>query len=662
MTETEVGKGRGRGFALVLLLLSAPVAFAPSLVAKMAALRPVIDPARVYFSDQQPLLLYLVLPLGLLGATTVVLGPGLVLARLLRRGPLAPERLLVDALGWTAVVALVLLLAGGLRDLGFGPRALVLLVLAALGPLLLLWRRLPGPEARLVGVRGFFLWVVLPALLLGAVVAPKIFWEAVNGDGAHAYEATRLLLHGRSPFFPAGAGTISNYPGPNSLLQGFLGAPFLVLLGEDVAGLRWLAILALAGLVSVIRLLLPEDLRRHAGPNILIWVVLLAVFSALGWSAGYDAYAADLALPAAQDLLLVTFFLAAFTAFVRGERRRFLAFAFLTLTCSPGGGLLLLFLPPARLLARGPRPWRESLELLGLVLLAVLAQALLGQVAQRYWGMEKGGEHGLMALLRKLRFVDLGDWRRWLWLVPGGLFPLAIFFRFGRANREARTLALVGLASFLFYYPLLKTNLHYFAPAMILPLAAFLLARRTALGRPGFLGCLALGLAALLLSLPTSTRIGEVARLVGEDLDLGGQDGYDRLDPAAYAAVDLVPLLIPAEHEVGVPAAFLGISPLAIAYHSRRAPVAVDKNLSIRSVIAPVPPDGREIGRDAAFVARVRDPEAWEKMRRRRLPDCRGQAFLLVDRERLFGSHELERAPGVMDLGKLRDILTGASR
>ena len=37
-------------------------------------------------------------------------------------------------------------------------------------------------------------------------------------------------------------------------------------------------------------------------------IALVASTLALGWSAGYDPYSADIALPAAQDILLVAFF------------------------------------------------------------------------------------------------------------------------------------------------------------------------------------------------------------------------------------------------------------------------------------------------------------------------------------------------------------------
>ncbi|MCB1282532.1 MAG: hypothetical protein KDB18_13500, partial [Salinibacterium sp.] len=380
------------------------------------------------------------------------------------RGPCDLDRLVVNGmfLGLVATAGYGALGGWMHDDETFrGAGTLVLAVSAALALLVLKTSAGQDPPPG-SGGRAFGLAVVFPVLLIATLSAPKIFWEQATGDGAHSFEAARLLLHGRSPFFPRAAGAIANYPGVSSMLSGLQAVPFLSLMGETIAAPRLTMLLNLGFLAAALRLHLAPVLRNRLSINLLMWGALVATYLALGWSASYDAYSADLALPASQDLLLLAGVVATLDAWRRREWMRFCGFCFVTLTVSPGAALLLIFLPLARVLASGPGTGAALVRLVFALGVAFALHAGLAWLATRYWGQEAGAEYQSRAMLSRLRYLDFGDPRRWLWLIPGGLFPLAVYFRLCRIGVEARTIAGLGALSFVFYGLLIRTNLHYF--------------------------------------------------------------------------------------------------------------------------------------------------------------------------------------------------------
>ncbi len=640
---------------LLLLALLAPLLLVGDLIDRMTALGRTIDPDRAYLDFLDSAAFDLRLPLALVGVFSALLVPGIVLVRLFARRARSVESLILDGLAAGLVLNVVLVLLRALREPGAGSPGLVPILVAVTACAALLVPRAPAPPTR--GVAGFLLWCLLPTVLLATMAAPKIFWESATGDGAHAFEASRRLLESRFPFFPADTGSMSSYPGPNSLLQGFVTAPLLAMLGADIAAARLVFFLALGLLAAAMRGLLPAELRDRWSLNVLIWLALTAAALALGWSAGYDPYGADLALPGAQDLLLMALFVGALGAWARSEHLRFVVLALLVTTTSPGGGLLLLFLAPARFLARGHRPFRAAVAVGLLVVLALSLHAALGQIAQRWWGMEAGDEHGLRPLLRKLRFLDLGDWQRFTWLLAGGIFPLSILFAWRRLNVEARVAAITAIASFAFFYPLIKTNLHYFAPAMILPLSAWLLARRAAPRGTALMAALGLGLASVALCLPRTGAVVTAARTAGGAIDLAGVPGYESFEPAALRATDALALFFASDHDLAVPERLYGGSPLSWNYHSRRAGPAAEKIMAVLPEGVAAAEGAVEIGRASGFVAWVMNPAAWEDMQAMKPRDTRGPRFLIASKERMFGSRELEKRPGVIDLREIQRAL-----
>ncbi len=654
------GSQRSARRGACLIALSLLSLLAPGVGRDMEALYEPIDPGQPYFSWADPLLLYVRMPLAVLGALALVMTPGLILARSLRLASSLAEWLflgfVLSLIGLSALAALVQgLLVRPLTGEGFAAVSIGASVLLALHAA---WRR-PGTDDPLADRRSRRELVVLTAaaLLFVVALAPKFFWESFNGDGAHAFEASRLLLHQPLPFWPAGAGNVGVFPGLNSALFTWPNSWFLHLFGENEGGARLAFVLELAvlyaALVAVIETGRPG--ARLSGPaRALIGLGLASYGLVMAYSATYDPYCSDIALPATQDTLLVVCFLGVVLAFER-ERTGWLAlFCFLTLLASPAGPMLLGAWLVAVALGWRERRWPRLLRCAACVAAAFLASALLPHLLAALGLPAPGAEHRAGELLKKLRYVQLLDVQRLLFLiVPAGIYPVLGLFAWRRGDDLVRALIAAALLVFGFYYRIAFVSLHYFVPAMLLPLAIFW---RDRLARPGAgpsrvaLGaCFALALGAVALGLPRSSAIYTAAREVGERIEVRGLDGYERLRPETLRASDLLVDLFTLGWLPEVPERAYAGSALSWNHYAHRArPVERPTYLLLGRSVGTGP--GQALSRNEAVELYVLDPEAWQAQRTMRPTDCRGLHLYALPRAVLFARPEAHDRPGVLDL------------
>ena len=204
------------------LLVSAYLAAAGALLCgpvtlQMSAIRDGLDAATALSPVTPPMLAYLLVPVAVLSSLWLVLTPGLLLATAFLRSDTLGHWLLhglalslvVVSIGIEGVETMV---GGPLRGGGFIAVVVVLATAASAAALARpdhAWTgRAPGTAwVAELGIATALVAVVLIALL------PKFFFEAFNGDGAHTFEATRLLMHRAVAFFDATAGGISGFPG-----------------------------------------------------------------------------------------------------------------------------------------------------------------------------------------------------------------------------------------------------------------------------------------------------------------------------------------------------------------------------------------------------------------------------------------------------------------
>jgi hypothetical protein len=457
-----------------------------------------------------------------------------------------------------------------------GPRETVL-VLLAVGAAALAGAAYRSGRRELATFRRSDLHVI-GAAVTGVVVlylafVPKFLWETFNGDGAHAFESARLLLVQAVPFWPQEAGAIAGYPGVTTFLSSYPSAWFVRLFGEVEASVRLPYLLFLAaGLFPGMVLLIEHGRKAASTASIWLTWAALAVFTVvMAFNATYSPYHADIALPGAQDVLLLGWFLGFAWAVTARRLPWIAAFGLLTYATSPAGLVLLglwvgcavLFLRPVPFAAAGA----AAATVLGAMLLAAVAPALLSAVG----APAPGSEHGA-GLLRRLLNITVTDWKRVLYvIVPGGILPAFAVLAVRRHDPLARTVAAVAVAQFLFFYVQSRISLHYFVPAMVLPvIVLWRVADTITVGRRALhAAVLASAVVAFAVSLPADLGPIEAARIVGGGID-ERVGGYERVAPLPFRASELLFDVFPRPSSDQVPDQAYSESPLAWLYYAHR--------------------------------------------------------------------------------------------
>lgn len=570
-------------------------------------------------------LLYLWVPVLAVSSLALVLGPGLLLALAIGAARTVSQWLLLGLALATVGVSLVVeafeAVAGApLLGRGFAAEALALSVAAGLVAIVRAGRggvAVPREGSGPVVAAGLALVV---ALLVGLL--PKFLWESFNGDGAHAHEAARLLLFQAVPFWPAGAGNVGNYPGVATFLASYPTAWFLRLFGEVEAASRLPYLLFLgAGLYPALLAAIEVARSERLRPSV-PWLVALglAVFSVvMAYSATYNPYHADIALPATQDALVLAWFLGFAVAFVERRPAALAGFGALSYFTSPAGLVLLgfwiiaafLFLPGHR------RGW--VLGGLGVVAACVLLGRLAPGMLAALGLPQPGLEHSTGGLAK--RFLDL-QWRQWrrvlFVVIPGGIVPALSLLLWRRLDPVARTLAAVTAAQFALFYVQRRSSLHYFAPAMVLPIAVCWRTLPAAGRRWVVPAAAAAAVLALIGSVPRAAGAHTAARAVGTRLEdrLGG---YDEGDPRVFRRSELLSRLFFRDSHRAVPDSGYGGSPLSWIYYAHRARAGRAAYV-LQAEADPAPIGGRLIAAADSAALYVVDDAAYEQDRTARYP------------------------------------------
>ncbi|MBM3989010.1 MAG: hypothetical protein FJ294_13760 [Planctomycetes bacterium] len=646
-----------------LAALAAPALVDPDALQRASESWRLAENAQPYWPGERVLESWLWTPLVALGACTLFLAPGLAIAAACGAATgLGRWLMCALAASLTSVSALACALGLWAPQLGrgapFGWCVAAFAALAWSGVVLRAARGAPLPwPPRLASALAPTL--VVPFVLF-ALLGPKFHWESFNGDGVHAFESIRLLLVQPVPFWSESAGNIRGFPGPTSMLFAFPGAWFVRLLGENEGAARVSIALYLAGVFGAIAALV-EHARGvlRASEAWLIWGGLALYLLVMAFSASYDPYSADIALPATQDTLLVACVLAAVVASLRGERAWTALFTVLSYTSLPSGLMLLgLWLVAAWLCVR-PRP-TVGLVALGVALVTCVAATRVAPVLLDAFGLpQPGGEYE--SLLSRFAYLQVADVRRTLFaLVPCGLFPGLALLAWRRFDGVSRALALMSLGYFACFYVQAYISLHQFVPAMLLPLAAF--------WRSGFVAAPAsargarlltvAGLALCLwLSWPTSWTPLVHARRIGERLH-AHVEGYQLSAPASLAAASALRHLFPSGFSPQVPDELYGGSPYIWNRYAQRAggePAPTADYWLAPEQLEP-PPGAKRVGLESGFALYVRDVDKWRVDAHKQLPNPPGAELYAIDRGRLFsGAKTRSEGPAIYDLRALRE-------
>ncbi|MFN7978711.1 MAG: hypothetical protein U0P30_11270 [Vicinamibacterales bacterium] len=567
-------------------IAAALAATAPAVIARLAALGPSITSATTPLDLVRlaPTLILAALPAAVAGTAWLVLTPGLIVSAVWAR-PSTPGHWLAGGLA-ISIVLVSGAVEGVEAALGAPLEGATFAVLvAALASLCatLAWSR---PDTAPWHDTERWWPVTLPFLvgpwILLVAMAPKFVFEAFNGDGAHTFEATRLLLRHAVAFFGPEYGGVSGFPGMNSVLFTYPGAWFLRLFGQTEAAVRLPFLLYLGVLGPALLTAASVGGRRPRAVDAWLVMASLSVYAVvLAYSATYDPYCADIALPATQDTLFLVLLMSLLTASLEDRPSAMLATTVLGATCSQAWAAMCVFWLGARWLV--DRRMRGAVVVQAVAVVAgLVAVAILGVILQWAGAPAPGGEHGLLDLLKKFATLEISDVRRLLFvLVPAGLYPVLALPSLRRRVPALDAMALLFALSFALYYVMAYYSLHYFVPSMVLALLVFW---RSELGTGAARGAwfppvaAALTVVSLYLSWPIESGIYTASREIGQRIDVSQVHGYDVSAASAYAHTDDLSTLFPKDIEPEVPGQQYGGSPLAFfAYAQAPAAAAVAK-------------------------------------------------------------------------------------
>ncbi|MBL8961112.1 MAG: hypothetical protein JNJ98_14750 [Gemmatimonadetes bacterium] len=630
-----------------LLLGGIPAVLLPGAVADASRAGPSAGPTA-----------WLVVPVVALSSVILVMAPGLLAALALRRTRSLAQWLvdgcLLSVVGVSVASGLAQALVGeALRGRGYASFVLGMGLLA--GGWVMRRRHTPDPAwapaaGRALIALGIAWWVACLLLL------PKLLWESFNGDGAHAWESSRRLLHHPLPFWPVDAGPVAGFPGLTSMLYAFPNAWFLRLFGEVEFAARVPFLLYLVVLWAAVRrlgaVLLPDRAMPRSA-ELGLALSLVAYLLAMAFSASYSPYSADIALPATQDTLLVIAVLGVMTAAIERDRLWLFLCTFLTYISLPSGLLLIGFWLVARVLVERPVPWRELAWGGGALLAAMGLAATIGRVGVALGGPAPGGEYGIVGILRYFAFVQFTDLARLRYVaIPAGVLPVLLLTRWRHMDQLGRALVLVTVAYFGFFYVQAHVSLHHFVPAMVLPMVVawrqVQQSSASAWVAPAWAGGAAL---AAVLAFPLGrTAIHHDGREVGARV-LVRVPGYAAAEAAPMRAGTLLDRLFPYDWDATVPASYGG-SPLVWSHYARHdgAP-GPETNYIVQPDTMPVPDGFALAGRDSAgAVVLVRSDSLLAVDRARRPPTPAGSRWLDVPRGILFHGIPLAGGPRIIDV------------
>lgn len=644
--------------ATALLVISLPAVLDRGAIADAAALYPLAESANPYWIPSRALLVYVRAPAAAISACVLFLAPGLLLAlalgmaRTVAVWVLAGFMLSIVAVSVVAALAQVAI-GAPLMHAGFVATLVVCLALSAS----VLWLRamqgkhVARPWSEQSAGTSIAVLVVLPLFLL-ITLAPKFYWDSFNGDGAHTFEATRLLLRQPLPFFGPQAGTAAAFPGVSTMLYLYPASWFMRVFGDVEAAVRLPFILELTvlwcAIVSVIehgRAVLSREGRWLVAFGLVTYAVTMT------FSATYSPYSADIALPATQDTLVVAMFLAYVLFFLEG-RLGWMTFGIVLTYLSLANGLLLILLWLVAALFRRSLSSPVIVRSLTSIAACMLGGALLAILLRAIGVPAPGREYGLAGMLRYFAFLQFTDWHRFIYvLVPCGIFPFLALFAYKSHDEVARPLALATLGYFALFFIQGHLALHHFVPVMILPLVVFWRAADGAKSRRHLmLGAVAAAaLISLFLSLPRDAGPEAVSRQVGFSVD-DRTAGYDRSDPRTFRRGDLLATVFPRGWEASVPEKSFGGSPLVWLYYAHHAPSGRVPNYVLQPLVAPPPPDMRFLTADKDAALYLRSDSVWRSHLALRPPTPAGSATYEVSRSTMLRSVPAHNGPRIFSV------------
>jgi hypothetical protein len=610
--------------AAVLGALSLPVAIDANAVQRAADLWRLAAAPHPYVASSTALFICVWASIVAVSGCAFVLAPGLLAAQVLRVADNAGDWVLrgftLSLVGVSvAVTALQVLVGHPVSRIAFQALIVVLCLVVMVAGQAKGRAAIPAPAS--AGDRSLISSLIVAPIVIAIVLAPKIFWESFNSDGAHAFEASRRLIYSVGPFFPVEAGGIASYPGFKTVLPSYPMSWFVRLFGEIEPAIRVPYLLVLVSISGGIASLSRRDRTPNSSDPWLVWLGLLVFTVVMAFSASYETYSADLALPGLADAMTIAMLLGMIAATVQRRPVWIAICGALLYTTTPAGALLTAFWLAASVVALRPLRWREAGTIAAVLVGCVIAERAMPALTNILGIPGPGAEHATGDLASRLLSVQWRDWHRFGYaLIPAGIVPAIAVMAWWKQDDVSRAVSLVTAATFGFFYLQDRFALHYFSPVWILPLVVWwrMAPPPDAAARSRAMAFRALtafaAVVAIALSTPPETRPWIVTREIGEAIEDRGP-GYATGDPSAFARSELLGALFPTPAHAKVPLESYGGSHLSWSFYSHRRDASRPAAYVLQPESAPPPTGGVLVKASGAGALFLLDSAAFSRHR-----------------------------------------------
>jgi hypothetical protein len=466
-------------------------------------------------------------------------------------------------------------------------------------------------------------WTLTIVVVFLLTAMPALLWQDMHDDGFEALEIGRSLSTHLLPRFPSPRAVLGI--GAGMVSMAFPVHWFVALFGPLEVSARLPMLLYLSVLFCLLVELIEWDSARRMGfpEEAALCIGLGAYATTMCFNASYNAYFADIAAPAAFETLTVLCISATIYFLWRDRLAWFLFFAILSYLCRPTGLLVLVFAGLAALIAMPDRRVRRLKRIVLAIGLCVLVTVVYDSYYVASFAESDSGGIPFMGVLARFRYLRIGDFSRFLWvIVPSGFLPFFSLFLIRWQDSFSKFISVVALSYFSFFYIPAFVALHHFVPVMILPMVVFWRMVLNQSSEPVLrlqnrhvpaLVMLATGALALGISLPRHFEIDRTMRYIGQKIDLRiGDYETDFREQVRHA--DLLLDIVPPDWEVEDPDQELISGYCSVIYYATRPKVGT-ASLNYLVKAPPGEPEGsfHEVANDGDAALYVRDLEEWKR-------------------------------------------------